>query len=40
MIGGSVLSFAYDRATLLARLEKASQKLGVPVTTDMEATVR
>ncbi len=39
VIGGSVLSFAYDRPTLLARLKKASQKLGVPVTTDMEATV-
>jgi Arylmalonate decarboxylase len=39
VIGGSVLSFAYDRATLLARLKDTSQKLGVPVTTDMEATV-
>jgi maleate cis-trans isomerase len=39
VIGGSVLSFAYDRQTLLTRLQEASQKLGVPVTTDMEATV-
>src|SRR5262245_4215181 len=39
IVGGSVLSFAYDRETLLARLREASQKLGVPVTTDMEATV-
>jgi maleate cis-trans isomerase len=38
--GGSVLSFAYDRATLLERLREASHKLGVPVTTDMEATVQ
>ena len=40
IIGGSVLSFAYDRATLLERLHEASHKLGVPVTTDMEATVQ
>jgi maleate cis-trans isomerase len=40
VIGGSVLSFAYDRATLLERLREASHKLGVPVTTDMEATVQ
>jgi maleate cis-trans isomerase len=40
VIGGSVLSFAYDRATLLERLREASRKLGVPVTTDMEATVQ
>ena len=39
VVGGSVLSFAYDRPTLLARLATASEKLGVPVTTDMEATV-
>jgi maleate cis-trans isomerase len=39
VVGGSVLSFAYDRPTLLQRLDAASQKLGVPVTTDMEATV-
>jgi maleate cis-trans isomerase len=39
VVGGSVLSFAYDRPTLLARLAAASEKLGVPVTTDMEATV-
>jgi hypothetical protein len=38
VIGGSVLSFAYDRETLLARLKEASEKLGVPVTTNMEAT--
>src|SRR5215468_11215539 len=35
VIGGSVLSFAYPRAALLSRLEDASRKLGVPVTTDM-----
>ena len=40
VIGGSVLSFAYERATLLERLREASHKLGVPVTTDMEATVQ
>ena len=40
VIGGSVLSFAYDRAALLERLREASHKLGVPVTTDMEATVQ
>jgi len=40
VVGGSVLSFAYDRPTLLARLKAASDKLGVPVTTDMEATVQ
>jgi maleate cis-trans isomerase len=40
VIGGSVLSFAYDRATLLERLREASHKLGVPVTTDMEAAVQ
>ena len=40
VIGGSVLSFAYDRAALLERLRVASHKLGVPVTTDMEATVQ
>jgi hypothetical protein len=40
VVGGSVLSFAYDRPALLTRLEEASQKLGVPVTTDMEATVQ
>jgi hypothetical protein len=40
VIGGSVLSFAYPRPALLARLEDASRKLGVPVTTDMEATVQ
>jgi maleate cis-trans isomerase len=40
VIGGSVLSFAYDRPTLLARLKELSHKLGVPVTTDMEATVQ
>jgi maleate cis-trans isomerase len=40
VIGGSVLSFAYDRATLLERLQEASHKLGIPVTTDMEATVQ
>jgi hypothetical protein len=40
IIGGSVLSFAYPRPALLARLEDASRKLGVPVTTDMEATVQ
>jgi hypothetical protein len=40
VIGGSVLSFAYARPALLARLEDASRKLGVPVTTDMEATVQ
>ncbi|MGZ5804542.1 MAG: aspartate racemase/maleate isomerase family protein [Xanthobacteraceae bacterium] len=39
VVGGSVLSFAYDRETLLQRLAAASEKLGVPVTTDMEATV-
>ena len=39
VVGGSVLSFAYDRPMLLARLSAASEKLGVPVTTDMEATV-
>jgi maleate cis-trans isomerase len=39
VMGGSVLSFAYDRPTLLARLKEASQKLGVPITSDMEATV-
>jgi maleate cis-trans isomerase len=39
VIGGSVLSFAYDRPTLLARLKEANQRFGVPVTTDMEATV-
>ena len=39
VIGGSVLSFAYPRPALLARLEDASRKLGVPVTTDMEAAV-
>jgi hypothetical protein len=40
VVGGSVLSFAYDRPALLTRLEEASRKLGVPVTTDMEATVQ
>ena len=40
VIGGSVLSFAYPRPALLTRLEDASRKLGVPVTTDMEATVQ
>jgi hypothetical protein len=40
VIGGSVLSFAYPRPALLARLEDTSRKLGVPVTTDMEATVQ
>jgi maleate cis-trans isomerase len=40
VVGGSVLSFAYDRPNLLQRLSAASQKLGVPVTTDMEATVQ
>lgn len=40
VVGGSVLSFAYDRPTLLARLAAASEKLGVPVTTDMEAAVQ
>ena len=39
VVGGSVLSFAYDRPTLLSRLSAASEKLGVPITTDMEATV-
>ncbi|HVG51255.1 MAG TPA: hypothetical protein VM867_06450 [Xanthobacteraceae bacterium] len=39
VVGGSVLSFAYDRPNLLQRLATASDKLGVPVTTDMEATV-
>ena len=40
VVGGSVLSFAYARPALLTRLEEASRKLGVPVTTDMEATVQ
>src|SRR5262245_9501751 len=40
VIGGSVLSFGYDRPTLLARLNDASKKVGGPVTTDMEATVQ
>ena len=40
VVGGSVLSFAYDRPNLLARLSAASEKLGVPVTTDMEAAVQ
>jgi maleate cis-trans isomerase len=40
VIGGSVLSFAYDRRALLERLHDASHKLGVPITTDMEATVQ
>jgi maleate cis-trans isomerase len=37
IIGGSVLSFAYDRPQLLSRLTTARAKLGIPVTTDMEA---
>jgi maleate cis-trans isomerase len=39
VVGGSVLSFAYDRPALLSRLIDASNKLGIQVTTDMEATV-
>ena len=39
VVGGSVLSLAYDRPTLLARLKTASDSLRLPITTDMEATV-